>query len=257
MVSDVSVTSIPSPGTSPTLASISLIPKSEPEPGPKLTDLASIPDINSGLEFPPLPPASPTSSTHDPIMVTSVSSVSKPTKPIKDALSLPSLLKQADDLYKKYPPSALNASQIMGPQSVVFTWSESGKQPNVKKTRRGEISDDMAEKMVLRPELVVKPYKDEDELKADEEAELAREDMRRRKEAASTLGKHKANAKDKRITKGGANLFANNSSTTIIVVGGAVVVVALGVAIAVYGKNGEWRKWAGKAPWIGRIPLID
>ncbi|KAF8918724.1 hypothetical protein CPB85DRAFT_1430416 [Mucidula mucida] len=61
-----------------------------------------------------------------------------------------SLLLRADEMYETYPPSypSLSLSSIMGPQSVVFTWS----------TSRAEMaSDDVAERMVEQPELTVFP----------------------------------------------------------------------------------------------------
>ncbi len=68
----------------------------------------------------------------------------------KPTVTLASLLLRADEMYETYPPShpSLSLSSIMGPQSVVFTWS----------TSRAEMaSDDVAERMVEQPELTVFP----------------------------------------------------------------------------------------------------
>ncbi|KAF9031640.1 hypothetical protein BDZ89DRAFT_1063779 [Hymenopellis radicata] len=68
----------------------------------------------------------------------------------KPTITLASLLLHADEMYETYPPShpSLSLSSIMGPQSVVFTWSTScAEMP----------SDDAAERMVEQPELTVFP----------------------------------------------------------------------------------------------------
>lgn len=65
-------------------------------------------------------------------------------------VSLSSLLERSDELFALYPPShpAIALSSIMGPQSVVFTWSE----------KPSELpEDDEAELMVTQPQLVVLP----------------------------------------------------------------------------------------------------
>ncbi|KIY48795.1 hypothetical protein FISHEDRAFT_42625 [Fistulina hepatica ATCC 64428] len=83
------------------------------------------------------------------------------------AVSLSSLLERADALYALYPPShaALRLPSIMGPQSVVFTWSPT--EP---------LSDDEAERMVKHPELVVYPSDDDER----EEKERADEEFRKK-----------------------------------------------------------------------------
>lgn len=73
----------------------------------------------------------------------------------KPSMTLASLLLQADHLYESYPPShpSLALSSIMGPQSVMFTWSSSPSDLP---------SDDSAERMVEYPQLIVYPYVEED-----------------------------------------------------------------------------------------------
>lgn len=65
-------------------------------------------------------------------------------------VSLSSLLERSDELFALYPPShpTIALSSIMGPQSVVFTWSE---------TPSELPDDDEAELMVTQPQLVVLP----------------------------------------------------------------------------------------------------
>jgi hypothetical protein len=139
----------------------------------------------------------------------------------------------------------------MGPQSVVFTWSESGDRDT-----DGEDADDEAEAMVLCPELVVYPYvptppssppssSDEDEDQKNispwsNEAKTRRAKRRRRK-----LAKSKP-----------AVLF----ETRTIVLGAVLV---LGVSMAVYGiratghggaagARGSW-SWKKVGGWVGGV----
>jgi hypothetical protein len=154
--------------------------------------------------------------------------------------------------------SSLQTASIMGPQSVIFTWCETGPKPVTQKGTDADvkldvqgvhwetagldlISDDMAEKMVLHPELVVRPWRDDDEEEAEREAETARANRQKRED----IRKHRARRND----PGVFGAIAGNKGS-VIVVGGMVVVAALGVAIAVYGKNNEWRKWIGRYSWI-------
>ena len=173
---------------------------------------------------------------------------------------LTTLLAQADALHALYPPShaSLHLSSIMGPQSVIFTWSESFTElPD----------DDEAEAMVAHPELVVYPYNEEPE--ADEE-EGEQEDssiMDEKRKGRRRLNKSRLQPLRRRF------LVEGRTGT---MVAGAVLV--LGIAVAVYGvrmrgthlgggiyglgpkgmdgiwgrvggpEKGEWRKLAG---WLG------
>ena len=118
-------------------------------------------------------------------------------------LTLVELLTAADALYEKFPPShsGLALSAIMGPQSVVFTWSESAS---------ALPSDHTAEAMVVHPELVVYPYveRHDEEESADEKSTKARRKRRRL---------HKSP-------------FGQMEKKTML----AGTVIVLGVAIAVY-----------------------
>jgi len=74
-----------------------------------------------------------------------------PTSTESPILSLSSLLAHASHLQTLFPPNhpSLHLSEIMGPQSVVYTWSENF---------RDWPSDDEAEKMVSRMDLIVYPF---------------------------------------------------------------------------------------------------
>ncbi|KAJ8519157.1 hypothetical protein ONZ45_g3860 [Pleurotus djamor] len=145
-------------------------------------------------------------------------------------IALTTLLVAADELFTKFPPThpELSLSSIMGPQSVVFTWSES----------KSEMpSDDEAERMVEKPELIVRPYVDPDATKAEADSEKRRGHRRGKKSRA---------------------MFGHVERRTVVA--GAVVMV--GVAVAVYGiktkggigKDGtltDAREWQKAGNWIG------
>ena len=252
-----SESSMPSPGTSPTLPPVVLSPSTEP---PRL-DL----NIDSALEFPPLDPGSPVSRNSSaadekgPIeaaVASSVVDVASVLRLLKQPLVLTALLRQADELYQRHPMSSIQTASIMGPQSVIFTWCETGHKPASPDTKgtgattgvhwesAGShlVSDDMAEKMTLHPELVVRPWRDEDEEEAEREARASRQKR-------ETGRKQSTGRNDPGIF--GA---ITGDKGSVIVVGGIVVVVALGVVIASYGKNGEWRKWISRSSWLSRSP---
>lgn len=200
----------------------------------------SIPSIDSALSLAQEPPdalADSVSSYHTSrakLEDSTLSESSKPDSPPSpspappelSAMTLSSLLKHADELYLLYPPShpSIALGSIMGPQSVVFTWSEDA---------AALPADDAAERMVARPELVVLPViEPEDEVVSDEDHD--EKHARRRPRRPHTLGALSLERKT--------------------MVAGAVLV--LGVAIAVYSLNSagngaragehglgrEWRK---------------
>lgn len=129
--------------------------------------------------------------------------------PPRPRVSLTSLLMQADDLYARFPPShpSIALSSIMGPQSVMLTWSEDPSELP---------SDDDAELMVTKPELIVLPYiEPDDEVASDDE---------------ETHGKHRGRRRPRKPR----HLVLQRKT----MVAGAVLV--LGVAVAVYGiQNGS------------------
>ncbi|KAH9918040.1 rab-GTPase-TBC domain-containing protein, partial [Amylocystis lapponica] len=127
-------------------------------------------------------------------------------------VSLTSLLMHADELYSIYPPThpAIALDTIMGPQSVMLTWFEDPSELP---------SDDDAERMVLKPELVVRPVIDpEDEVASDDETD-------------STRRAHEKQARRRRRLRKPHRLAVQRKT----MVAGAVLV--LGVAMAVYGIN--------------------
>lgn len=131
-------------------------------------------------------------------------------QPTKARMSLSSLLRQADDLFARFPPShqKLDLDKIMGPRSTIFTWTESSSflPP-----------DDELEQYVKTPGLVVLPYLDPLEeaiMKEKEEREQETRKVERRKKLRK-------------------NIFARTNGQKKAVFAGAVL--ALGVAVAVYG----------------------
>ena len=164
--------------------------------------------------------------------------------PPRPRISLTSLLMQADNLYSRFPPShpSIALSSVMGPQSVMLTWSEDPAELP---------SDDDAELMVTRPELVVLPYiESDDEVASDDE---------------DTHGKHRGRRRKLRKPR---NLVLQRKT----MVAGAVLV--LGVAVAVYGiqngnsaglfrsfadtqqhKNSVGREWKRMSSFVGGLIL--
>lgn len=177
-----------------------------------------------------------------------------PTAPIP----FPTILAHSDSLLAQYPPShpLLRLSSIMGPQSVVFTWSENFSDLP---------SDTTAEAMIGRPELVVYPVgpeemdgdDEEDEGDGESESEsdydgksrgkAPRKSMRRGKsgkEGDDKGGGLRKRTRRKTIKKKvqkllkmfGTTMGADQQITHVdgrTMVAGAVLV--LGVAVAIYG----------------------
>ena len=123
-------------------------------------------------------------------------------------LFLTDLLKHADTLYNTFPPSHpdLSLSSIMGPQSVIFTWSESFSSLP---------SDNTAEAMVSRPELVVYPYI-ETQMISKESSESEEKTSKRPHRNRHKLRK---------------SPFSHLEKKTMV----AGTVIVLGVAMAIYG----------------------
>lgn len=180
-------------------------------PEPPVIDKAEISDVKPEMSSSdlPTPPASP--------LPASVSS-----RPSQSPVLLTALLAQADALHILFPPThpELRLSSIMGPQSVVYTWSESfSALPD----------DDKAEVIVSHPEFVVYPdFDKEEQLTETESAES--EDERRRKVRRRRKPTMKIRSK-LRVIKHRLHLERRNGA----LVAGAVVVLA--VAVAVYGSR--------------------
>ena len=181
-----------SPGTSPDLVPLSAVSNSDPS-------ILILPDPEAAS-------------------ITSSEALSLP-HALPKKIRLSDLLVQSDALMRRYPPSSLKPEEIMGPQSVIFTWNEVGDE-----------EDDGAERMVGRPEMIVRPFLDEDEKEEIRSREKEKEERSRR-------------------GKGRTQKWKNQE---IIVLAG--VVVAIGIAVAVYqnqrGAQGgvfhkageQWRK---------------
>lgn len=142
---------------------------------------------------------------------------------------LPALLKETDELLAKFPPThpSLHVSSIIGPQSVINTWSENP---------HDLASDEEAEAMVTHPELVVLPFVDPDELAAkgsdstgySEDSDTGR----------SPSGRHRRKLRKPRRPHrfGHMRHFGVQLDKKTVLTG---AVVALGVAAAVYSMRGK------------------
>jgi hypothetical protein len=147
----------------------------------------------------------------------SVSSLKKhavlePAVPHPNAIPLSSLLRRASDLYVQYPPDhdQLNAQEIMGPSSVIYTWTEG---PSL-------LSDDAAEELLDHPITeIVKPYDDFEEL------DIVK------KEVDTTWRFPRAWTNRKSLDKQK-------------VVWGVIFLVGVGIAVYAGGRGGRWKKWS-------------
>jgi len=187
----------------------------EKTPGNNENENPSPKRSSSNLE---IPPNDDTSSVLNPIKFekSETAPPTPPTHPQLAKLVLTDLLKLADDLYDKYPPShsMLALSSIMGPQSVVFTWSESFS---------ALPSDNTAEAMVSHPELVVYPYVEVNTYQKETDVE--------EKEGRSKTARRKRRHKLRKSP------FGQLEKKTVL----AGTVIVLGVAVAIYGikvRNG-------------------
>ncbi|CAL1698794.1 unnamed protein product [Somion occarium] len=131
--------------------------------------------------------------------------------PPRPRMSLISLLQQADLLYELYPPShpSIALDTILGPQSVMFTWSENPSQLP---------QDDEAELMATKPDLVVHPVKEESE---EEE------------EGKEKEGEHRGEKRRRRRLRKPHRLVPSRRKAMV-----ASAVLVLGIAVAVYGTGG-------------------
>ena len=166
----------------------------------------------------------------------------------KPKLSLPVLLSQADALAARFPPSdaGLRLSSIMGPQSVVYTFSVS---PSALP------SDDEAEAMVRNPGLVVypqMPFDVEEEESAESEGEWEKGGRKGEKGKSREKGRGRRQKTKERLGEKKRRPARRPQTTTVVA--GAVVV--LGVGMAVYGmrRGGAGgaveEGWRGAAEWV-------
>ena len=234
-------------------------PPTQPPPN------SSFPDSSSPSSSTPIPLSERGDEDHDQLRTTaklpSRSPSPPPTKQTKPTTPLTDLLQMADSLYEKYPPDSPllkhKLSDIMGPQSVMFTWSE---------VERNLPSDDTAEKMVDYPELVVYPAIEDDD--GDEHEDEKTEDWETDVSGHEKGGKRRnklrkrRNARDVTRKKLGKALELGDRKA---MVAGAVLV--LGVAMAVYGvrygapgdtrghNHGFSREWRRIGGWVGSVLL--
>ena len=147
--------------------------------------------------------------------------------PHRPRITLTALLTRADELYSLYPPThnSVAVSSIMGPQSVIFTWSEQTSE---------RLDDDEAESIVTRPELIVRPYADPNDSDTVSPTEKGRPQKMRDPSRSSWI------AVDRRTFIAGA-------------------VVVIGIGLAVYGIRTRSTATQGGSQygrrlrtWIGR-----
>ncbi|XP_006463539.1 hypothetical protein AGABI2DRAFT_120352 [Agaricus bisporus var. bisporus H97] len=249
----------PTPSPPPALLHLSpspssLVPPSSPLLLPVQRDLPTPSPMPSSPSF-TRPPSEPPSPSPLPSPSPSPRPSTSPSPPPSNSLTLTSLLSHADKLYELYPPThpQLSLSLIMGPQSTVYTWSE---------RFRDWPSDDEAEIMVIRPDLVVYPYDPHGEnssnSSSDESSvtESNEEDEKRDKEGRATRRKKlnksskqyekhqekqqkkdkrenkRKNKKEKKLKKKLGSVRSKLEEKRAMLAGAVVV---LGIAMAMYG----------------------
>lgn len=186
------------------------------------------------------PPASPISQPSD---------FSQQRRKRRAAVSLPVLLTHADVLYEQFPPThpSLHLSEIIGPKSVIFTWSEDPAQL---------LSDAEAEALIAHPELIILPYQDPDELPITKEGG---DSDQYDSDVPPKKGRRKLR---KRRRRGDPHFGVALDRKTVLT--GAVV--ALGVAVAVYSvrsRNGHGpfdiaradREWRRAGRWVSGVVI--
>lgn len=186
------------------------------------------------------PPASPISPPSD---------FSQQRRKRRAAVSLPDLLTHADALYEQFPPThpSLHLSEIIGPKSVIFTWSEDPAQL---------LSDAEAEALLAHPELIILPYQDPDELPITKEGGDS-------DQYDSDVPPKKGRRKLRKRRRRGDPHFGIALDRKTVLTG---AVVALGVAVAVYSvrsRNGHGpfdiaradREWRRAGRWVNGVVI--
>ncbi|KAJ7760481.1 rab-GTPase-TBC domain-containing protein [Mycena metata] len=179
------------------------------------TDQPSSPTTEPKLEPSPSEPLDSSIEEPDSVPQSNRRKVPRP-KPY----TLTEILNMADALYQNHPPTdpSLQVSSIMGPQSVVFTWS----------THPSDMpSSDEAERMVDHLELIV--YPEPPVVESKEKSTTKRQPKRlKRRKGAGTVG--------------------------LLV--GAGLVLGVAVAVSVYGarQGGDHtRDWRKLGRWVGGV----
>ncbi|KAJ7449636.1 rab-GTPase-TBC domain-containing protein [Mycena latifolia] len=182
-----------------------------PEPGLLVAEFTS--EIKTELPLPPPPIDSPEKSESSPQPNRRKFSKPKP-------YALTDILNTSDALYDAHPPShpGLQLSSIMGPQSVIFTWS-----PRVTDMP----ADDEAECMVQRLDLIV--YPEPSVIESDKEKNSPQRRQKRFKRRVGT--------------------------GTVGMLVGAGLVLGVAVAVSVYGarQGGDHRDWRKLGRWVGGV----
>ncbi|KAG8913630.1 hypothetical protein FRC00_001965 [Tulasnella sp. 408] len=160
-----------------------------------------------------------------------------PNKTRSDEIPISSLLRAADELYKKYPSlhPSIAADTVMGPKSVILTWHE--KDHTDRSADGGEPclpSDDEAEKMIEDKSQVVLPY---DPMDAEPPAE---------KEQTKLLPARRKPSKSLQSTLAQSlDMFLQLDKLTILA--GVVAVVAIGIVAYDSRSSATVRKYANQA----------
>lgn len=215
-----------------------------PSPAPseaRSTVATTLADATSRATTPFPDPELRTEATHSDIdeKASVRDSTASPTTANPDGIPISSLLRAADELYEKYPPTdpSIAADTILGPHSVIFTW---GEKDHVEGAVNGSClpSDDEAEKMVEDKSLVVLPYDPMDDLPPEEKKPVKKIPVPRKPSRAlqSTLAYS-------------MELFLKLDKRTILA--GVIAMVAIGVATYEARSGGKLRKFASQV-----IPLL-
>ena len=151
------------------------------QPSHNLESPSQPPFDRSGESSTPSQP--PRSSSPTPSHASTSSYFSRHVSPKRTMVSLPDLLTQADTLYAQYPPALpeLHIRDILGPQSVIHTWSEDPDELP---------SDDEAEKMATHTSLIVLPFVDPDDV-ANESDDDSAEKMSRSASKKKRRARHR------------------------------------------------------------------
>ncbi|TFK38258.1 rab-GTPase-TBC domain-containing protein [Crucibulum laeve] len=220
------------------------VKQNDESPEVKAEEEAKLEKTKSSPEIPS--PRSPSSDSLPPWSISHKPRTPSPDPiPPKPPIPLSVLLAKADELFATYPPTHpdLALSKIMGPQSVVYTWSESNGQLPL---------DDDAEAMVSHPELVVYPF-----VEGDEEVESDSgkdEDSSYYESEKKNKGKEKRKRRKLRKPFPAMSLRRSRIEKRTMLAGAVLV---LGVAMAVYGvktrsvnprDREQWRMFSG---WVG------
>ncbi|KAG8895056.1 hypothetical protein FRB99_000788 [Tulasnella sp. 403] len=253
-------------GNGDALPAISAVAKpstSEPEAKQANPEPSAVEPIPSEVTSDPPPPYQPSEdiAQNDPSTIEHSTATQPPSTAPTKLVPISRLLKHADELFALYPPShpSLCVDTIMGPNSVIFTWSENdhvdlsqpkgeeGPRPSssgektsssVGTSQRCLPSDDAAEEMVLDRSSVVFPYDPESEFPQESDNE--------------GVYKPRPPRPKRSLPRGWIDLTRIDKRTVL-----AAMVVLLGVGIALYAGSDYRRRantqvmWKALVGWAG------